>query len=923
MPSPGELWRRLQFWVHRDQFSADLDEEMRLHTDLRAEQLRASEHLTDEGAVLAARRRFGNATQLKEISRELWSGRWAEDFVQDVRFALRQLRKAPSFTAVAVLSLALGIGANTAIFTLVNAVLLKSLPIRDPAGLLLLGDARGEGVGTAQARSFWVYSVDLYRHLDALDLFDGLAAVQSGDQTRVSVRRANWTEAQPARATLVSGNYFSVLGVPAALGRTFAPSDDSASAPPVAVISFEYWKRVFGDNPAAIGSTLDVSGVAVTVIGVAPPGFFGEKLRADPPGIWLPIAVQPLLDPQRNLVNSPDAHWLYLIGRLKPNVSIARAQVRLTAALRNWRFAREGSAISDEDRQQILANYIELTPAGGGVAGMKREYGHSLEILFAITLTVLIVACANIAALLLARGSSRRGERLLRLALGGGRGRLMRQSLAESLTLGLLGGGLALVIAGVGTKLLVAAAFRGADFVPIQVAPDLRVLAFTLALSVVAVVLFGVLPTLHIGTEIAHGMKGATAPDEWSGHRRARLGLGAALIIGEAALSVVVLTCAGAFVRSLENLAQQQFGFDRAHVLTINVDPERAGYDHQQLAPLYREMEQRLNALPGVTSASFSTYSPLNECCTSFSIAIDGYIHKPDEEPHARIDRASTRYFQTIGTQLIRGRTFDARDTPNAPPVAVVSEAFVRRYFSHDDPIGKRFGFGGGADKARDLEIVGVVEDAKYNDIREDPFPTAFLPLLQAPHNPIGVLTETDFADVIEIRAIGRPDALASEVRSALTGIDPKLSVMHVATVADHLSNALSQDDVVAALATFFGLLALVLTSVGLYGLTAFGVSRRASEIGLRMALGARRGVVTGMVLERVLVQGAIGVLLGIPIAFIASRVIASQLYGVSPTDPRNSALAAAGLILCITIAGLIPARRAARIDPIVALRAE
>ena len=612
MLSRGELWRRLQFWFRRDQFSADLDEEMRLHTELRAEQLRDSEHLTDSGATLAARRRFGNATQLKEMSREAWSGRWAEDFLQDVRFALRQLRKAPSFTAVAVLSLALGIGANTTIFTLVNAVLLRSLPVRDPAGLFLLGDARGEGVGTAPEKSFFVYSVDLYRHLEALNLFDGLAGVQSGDQTAVSVRRAHWTEAQPARAKLVSGNYFSVLGVPAALGRTFVASDDSVSAPPVAVISFEYWNRAFGANPSAIGSTLDVSGVSVTVIGVAPPGFFGEKLQADPPAIWLPISVQPLLDPQRNLVNSPNDHWLFLIGRLRPNVSTVQAQVRLTAALRNWRFAQEGSAISDEERQAILANYVELTPAGGGVAGMKREYGHNLEILLAITLTVLLVACANIAALLIARGSSRRGERLLRLALGGGRGRLMRQSLAESLTLGILGGGLALVVAVVGTKLLMAAAFRGAEFVPIQVLPDLRVLAFTLGLSAIAVMLFGLLPTFRIGTEIGRGIKGTATPDDWSGQRRGRLGLGAALIIGEAALSVVVLTCAGAFARSLEKLAHQQFGFDHAQVLTLNIDPERAGYDHQHLALLYRQLEERLNALPGVTSASVSTYSPLN-----------------------------------------------------------------------------------------------------------------------------------------------------------------------------------------------------------------------------------------------------------------------------------------------------------------------
>ncbi|HEY6358348.1 MAG TPA: FtsX-like permease family protein, partial [Vicinamibacterales bacterium] len=494
-------------------------------------------------------------------------------------------------------------------------------------------------------------------------------------------------------------------------------------------------------------------------------------------------------------------------------------------------------------------------------------------------------------------------------------------SLTESFTLGVLGGALALVIAGVGTKLLVAATFRGAEVVPIDTLPDLRVLAFTLILSAVAVLMFGVLPTLHIATEIAPGMKGAG--DEWSGHRRGRLGIGAMLIIGEAALSVVVLTGAGALVRSLENLGHQSFGFDHARVLTLNIDPARAGYDHQHLAPLYHQLEEHLNALPGVTSASFSTYSPLNECCSAFTIVIDGYTPKQDERTGAMIDRGSPRYFETIGTRLLRGRTFDAHDTPDGPPVAVVSEAFVRRFFPHDDPIGRRFGFGGNAMRARDLEIIGVVEDAKYDEIRADAVPTAFLPLLQAPPNPIGVLTETDFANVIEIRTAGRPDALAGEVRAALTGIDPELSVLRVATVADHLSNALSQDDIVAALATFFGLLALVLTCVGLYGLTAFGVSRRTSEIGLRMALGARRSAVTGMVIGRVLTQGAIGALIGVPIAFISGRLIASQLYGVSPTDPRYSALAAVGLILCITIAGLIPARRAARIDPIQALRSD
>jgi macrolide transport system ATP-binding/permease protein len=917
----GELWRRLRFWLHRAEFSADLDEEMRLHMELRAAQLRETEHLTSEGAVVTARRRFGNATRLKEVSRELWSVRWAEDCLQDMKLTVRQLRNTPGFTAVAVGSLALGIGANTAIFTLINAVLLTSLPVRDPCGLLLLGNARGDGVGTAQSGSFFAYSVDLYRHLKNVDAFDGLAAVQSSDQTRVSVRRAAWAAAQPARAKLVSGNYFDVLGVHALVGRMLEPSDDSVSAPPVVVISYQYWKDALNGNPSVIGTPLEMSGVSLVIAGIAPPEFFGEKLQPDPPSLWIPLSVERQLDPQHPLIDSPDDHWLYLLGRLKPTVSVAQAEARLTAALKNWRFAREGSALSDEGRRVILGNYVELTSAGGGVAGMKRGYSRTLQLLLAISMTVLLIACANIAALLLARGSARRVERFVRLALGGGRGRLVRQSLAESLTLGLAGGALGLSVAVGGTKLLIATVFRGAQYVPIHVAPDLRVLAFTLVLSAGAAVLFGLLPTIRMSAEIARGMKPAGPAGHGPRAVRRRLGLGAGLIIGEAALSVVVLAAASGFVRSLVNLTRQQFGFDREHVLTLNIDPARAGYGHNRLGPLYQRIDTRLNALPGVKGASLSTYSPFDECCDSFTITVDGYTPKSGERVNARLDRASPRYFETIGTRVLRGRSFDDHDTPESSPVAVVSDAFVRRYFPGQDPIGRRFGFGGAASHARDLEIIGVVENAKYDDVRETAQPMAFLPMLQEGPGAIGFLTEADFARVIEVRSAARPAALVAQVRAALVEIDPNLSVLQVATVSDQLDAMLSRDNVIAGLSTFLGLLGLALTGVGLYGLTAFSVQRRSSEIGLRMALGARRSTVMRMVIGTVLAQGVLGVLLGVPAALITGRLVASQLYGVSPTDPRNAALAVLGLVACMTLAGFVPAHHASRIDPIRALR--
>ena len=359
----GEFWRRLRYFVRREQFNRELDEEMRLHRELRAEWLQENEGLSLDGATMAARRRFGNATRLQEVSREMWSARWAEDFLKDVRFAIRQLRRTPGFTAIVTMSLALGIGANTAIFTLIDAVLLKRLPVRDPASLLLLGDAHGSGSGVGLQGSFALYSYDLYKHLQNTNVFDGLCAIQSSAETRVSVRRPEWSETRATEAKLVSGNYFDVLGVRPAMGRTIRPRDDSPSAAPVAVVSFRYWRDVLNSDPSVIGSAIDLSGVSIAIIGVAPPEFYGETLGPDPPSFWLPTSADRQLNGERALLDDPDTHWLYLIGRLQPNVSLAQAQARLTAALHNWLLAREGSTISGERRKRIAGNYVELTPA--------------------------------------------------------------------------------------------------------------------------------------------------------------------------------------------------------------------------------------------------------------------------------------------------------------------------------------------------------------------------------------------------------------------------------------------------------------------------------------------------------------------------------------------------------------------------------
>jgi predicted permease len=479
---------------------------------------------------------------------------------------------------------------------------------------------------------------------------------------------------------------------------------------------------------------------------------------------------------------------------------------------------------------------------------------------------------------------------------------------------------LGLLVAAAGTKLLVGIAFRGAGYFPIHTAPDIRVLVFTFGLSCMTAIAFGLLPAIRNSSGMGAGIKGASPGIV------GRLGSGKALIVAEVALSLIVLAGAGSFTRSLANLAGQRLGFDRQHVLIVNVDPAHASTKFDGLGPLYRQMESRLNALPGVKSASFSYFSPFNECCWAFSMAVDGYIPKPEEKRGALLNRVSDRYFETLGTKVLRGRAFDAHDTPGSRRVSVVSEAFAKRFFPNEDPIGKRIGIGDDQKGHGNIEIVGVVENATYDD-PSDPAPEmAFLPLLQTATDESAVETGeygSNFIRTIQVRSEGNPSAIAGEVRKTLAEIAPDLPVLRVDTLSGDVDRVLNQQNVIADLAAFFGLLALVLTCVGLYGLTAWTVQRRTGEIGLRAALGARRAGVIGMIVREALVQCGVGILIGIPAAFAATRLVSSQLYGVSSTDPKNSAAAALVLIVCVAIAAYLPARRAARIEPMAALRYE
>ena len=832
-----------------------------------------------------------------------------DDAKSDFAHAVRTLRSTPGFTAVAVVILAIGIGASAAIFTLIDRVLLQPLPVRDPDGLVLLGNGNGAGNAVGlQGGSFRLFSYDLYRRLRTLDGFQSLCAAQS-TKSQIAVRTPGASTAEPAWAKLVSGNYFDVLGTRAAAGRLLRTDDDAASADAVAVISFRYWKERLKGQASAIGTVVTVDRVPITIVGVAAAEFYGETLEADPPSFWIPISVDRRLDPARTLVDAPDQHWLYLIGRLAPPAAPAAMQARISLALQDWLRGRAGERLSPERAAAIGRTRVELTPARRGVTHTQRTYASVLRLLLTISAAVLLIACANIATLLLARGAARERERAIRVALGASRGRLIRQSLTESLTLAFAGGAAGLLATAWFADALLALAFSGAGYLPVATFPDLRVTAFVIAVSCGAAILFGALPAVGGRADVRIT---ASPPVRWT----------RTLVIGQVAIALVVLTAAAGLTRSLTALVRQSFGFNSAGVLVVTVDPARAGYTFDRLGPLYGEIQTRLSALPGVASAALSYYSPFTDCCWSFDVSVEG-AESESAERSVLLNRVSAGCFETLGTRLLRGRTFGSLDTPASRRVAIVNEAFVRKYLGGTDPIGRRFGIG--SNSHTDLQIVGVVDNAKYESPRDEWQPMAFLPLLQI--YPRGSTAARDdpsqFIRTIVVRAADRPDALAPAVRRTLAAVDPDLAVLRVDTLSDEIARATVRENAIAVLSICFGLVALAVTCAGLYGSTAYGVERRAREIGIRMALGARQSVVLGAVIRDVLTQTAVGVLAGAFGAFAALRLLSSALYGVAARGPESTLLAAAILVGCVTAAGYLPARGASRIDPVDALRHE
>jgi macrolide transport system ATP-binding/permease protein len=851
-----------------------------------------------------------------------------ETLFQDLRCSLRQLHRAPGFTFITVITLALGIGANTAIFTLVHGILQSSLPVADPSRLYRVGD-----LGTCcyfdgfenDNGDFDLFPYDLYLQLQqSSPEFEQLAAVQAGGSS-LSVRSGS-AGAKPMRSEYVSGNYFGTLGVGSYAGRPLIPSDDKPGAAPVLVLSYQIWQSDFAGDRGVVGSTVYLQTHPFTVVGIAPPGFFGDRVIERPPDFWVPLANEPTIEGAGTSLwsqGNEDTAWLYLLGRVRPHANLAALQAKLSVDLRQWMSTR-AAFTADGGVSQIPRQHVVLVPGGGGIQRLQQRTGKGLRMLMILSSVVLLIACANIANLLLARGTTRRAELAIRMALGAARRRLIRQILTQSVLLSLIGGGAGLVVAYALSHMILGLAFPEARNMPVQASPALPVLAFAFLVSLLTGMIFGTAPAwLSSQTKPAEALRGLnrSAGDRSSLPQRA-------FVVLQLALSVVLLAGALVMGRSLANLEHQNFGIATANRYVLEFDPQGAGYTLDRLPALYRQIEDRFSALPAAANVSLARHTPLGGNNWGTCVIQQGYpAPGPNEKCFSSWVRVSNRFLQSIGVPVVRGRNFSGQDTQTSTPVALVNQSFVRYFFPNQDPIGKHFGLVSPKNSGA-FEIAGVFADFKMNDPRGEVTPLFLRPLVQeyaGYSDPEAISSEKSSMFVgSAIVQFARPqqDAEAT-IRRTLAGIDPNLTVVDLRAFDAQVVGNFNQERLIARLTSLFGILALILASLGLYGVMSYFVARRTSEIGIRMALGGTRSSVVAMVLRRALWQILIGLGLGIPAALFSGHLMASQLYGIGGYDLVALVSATLVLGLCATVAGFIPAHRAASIEPMQALRTE
>ena len=873
----------------------ELDAELRDHLE-REIQFHRAAGLSPPDARNAALREFGNVAIIQEECREMRRVNWIEDLIRDLRYALRSMLRAPVYTAVAALSLALAIGANTAIFSLVNVLMLRDLGVASPHELVEIGRLTQNAQGN--------FSYPIYERIrDQNTGFSGVLTMSRG-----TVRATVEDAARQPIGRYISGNFFEVLGISPIAGRLLSPDDDrsgAAGGSTLTVIGYGLWQRQFGGDPAIVGKTLRIDTVPFTIVGVLPPSFEGLTVGR-PDDFFIPIASESRLRRQ-SWLDKYDFNWLAIVGRLKPGTSREAAKVNLDVI-----FARVledfAAGTSDVDRQrQIRSQRLTLDSARAGLSAPRREFSRPVLLLMGAVSLVLLIACANVVNLLLARAMARRREIGLRLAIGASRGRLVRQLLTESAALGLIGGAVGLALATWGTRLIAAFMADGDPTISFDIAPDGRVLVFTAVISLGSALLAGIAPALRAArVNVTPGMRGEFLVLKVS--RIATLGT-RALIAAQVALSLLLLTGASLLVTSLRNLRTFDAGFDRDHVLLIGLNPGRGGYTGDGRLAYYRQVLERARNTPGVRAAGLSLITPISGGGVDMGFVVEGRPREPGAVVY--VNDASDGYFAAMGTTLLLGRDFGPEDGPNSIAVAVINDALSRRYFKSENPIGRRVRVG----KQDGLEIVGVVANAKYLSLREEDHPTIYLHALQKPDDAWGL--------TLAVRTSGDPVSFAPAIRREVQAVAGTVPITQGTSLSAQIDRSLVKERLMTRILGAFAALALLLASVGLYGVLGYAVTRRTHEIGIRMALGARRGTVLWSVLRESWMLVAIGVAIGVPAALALTRLLSGLLYGVTPTDPWVLGGAVACLFVVALAAALRPAWRASRVDPLVALRYE
>jgi predicted permease len=831
--------------------------------------------------------------------------------LQDLRYAARQLRKSPGFTTVAVLTLALGIGANTAIFTVVNALLLKMLPVKDPKELVVVGNPADPNQRSNGTPGTDVFSYPLYKELrDQNSVFSGLCAAGSDHHIVVNTGQGGDADEKVA-GRMVSGNYFSVLGLNAAAGRLFSDADDSAeNANPVVVLGYAFWKRKFGLSPTIIGRDIQLNGYSFTVIGAAPPHFEGDVV-GEQMALYVPLSMQPEIVRGRHWRNAGTSSWLSLIGRLKSGVTPAEAEANLNLVFQQAAKGAYGAALSADDRETIRKLHIPVSPGGGGLSDLRASYKTPLLLLMGMVGLVLLIACVNVANLLLARASARSREIAVRLAIGGSPQRILQQLLTESVLLALIGGIAGSVLSVWGVRILVAIFDSDAT---LPLVADLRVLVFTLLVILVTGVLFGLVPALRmLRVRVSPALNDAnrtTSGTRW------RFGLNKGLIAGQVALSLLVLFAAGLLVRSLQKLMTQDFGYDRAQLVIARTDPTSAGYDDHTVKGLADRLVTRLSSTPGVRAVTYSKNGLFAGSESADAIIVPGFDASQIDDRVAKEDYVGPDYFGVVGIPVLAGRGIEAQDTGTSTRVAVVNEAMVKYFFHGQNPIGRQFKIDDPEWLAKPLTVIGISRNAKDQSrgIRETVTPRFYMAFQQVPE-PSQI--------VLEARIQVGPSLAVANIMSQIKAADPHVPVSLVKTL-DTLVNESAADQIaLAKLSAFFAGLALLLACIGLYGVMSYTVAGRTREIGVRMALGARRTDVVQLVLGEGLLLLAVGLAMGVPLALASSKVLQRFLFEMKSTDPLSLVTVVVLLGIVATLAGLIPARRAANIDPMIALRYE